>query len=997
MRKIFSGLFLLILAQTGFSRDYFQQDVAYTIHVKLNDTKHELSGTEELKYKNNSPDVLPFLYFHIWPNAYKNNNTALAKQLTASGNLKFHFAKDSERGYIDSLHFQVNGQDVQMELDPVHIDICKIILKEPLKPGEEITITTPFHVKIPSAAFSRLGHIDQSYQITQWYPKPAVYDVNGWNQMPYLNQGEFYSEFGTYDVFITLPMNYVVGATGDLVNGENELAWLDQKVKETEAITEIKKKDLSFPASSPELKTLHYYQKNVHDFAWFTDKRYHVLKGEVKLPHSGKMVTTWTMFTDNEFNLWKKSIEYMNDAIYYYSLWNGDYQYQHATAIDGTISAGAGMEYPNVTNIGTSGSASSLEVVIMHEVGHNWFYGMLGSQERVHPWMDEGINSFNELRYIKTKYPDKKLVGERADSKAGKVFDFAHIKQKAQYELIYLLNARRNMDQPIEFPAHEYTEINYGGIVYSKTALVFDYLRSYLGDAAFDKAMQAYFDEWKFKHPMPSDLRKSIETSTGKKLDWFFEDLIKTTKKVDFKITDVKMTDQGYPAVTIKNKGDVSSPVMICGVKDGKIKSSIWYETQEMKHGKMQVAIPPGNYDKIMIDYPGDIPEVNRKNNSYKLHGLFKKTEPLRLQFLGAIENPARTQLFYSPMVGWNQYDKFMAGVAIYNHFFPERKFQYTLAPMYSFDRKTISGFASVSQTFYPRSVFQNIRFSVSGRKFSMPSIVYTDNTDYKEVVTRNPNSLISLQSGKEYFKITPQITFDIKKKREISPIQQKITLRNVFINEDLNYLDHTYNVAQAVYALDNTKKLNPYSFSFTAEFGEDYSKLFATASKYISYSGKKNKGLDIRFFAGSFIDKTQYSRYMFGYGFTTPGVFDYTYDHLYFGRYEHSQQFVEKDGGFKHETYVLSNSWLTTLNFNAALPGKLPLSVYTDVGISEGSNGLVYETGAKFSLIKNICEVYFPIYLSHPNTSLSYMEKVRFTFNIHLADPFEITRNFSM
>ncbi|MBA3705781.1 MAG: M1 family peptidase, partial [Bacteroidetes bacterium] len=311
---------------------YFQQEVNYTISVKLDDVKNELTADERIEYINNSPSQLTFIYMHLWPNAYKDNTTALAKEFLKRGERKFYYSTAGERGYIDQIDFKINGQATKWELLKDSIDICKLYLNEPLKSGEKITITTPFHVKIPSGEFSRLGHIGQSYQITQWYPKPAVYDNNGWNYMPYLNQGEFYSEFGSFDVSITLPKNYVLGATGDMIDGEKELEWLNQKVKETEAITSYNPKDLAFPASDTETKTLRFKQSKVHDFAWFCDKRFHVLKGELETPHTKHKVTTWTMFTNAEGELWKNSIQYMNDALYYYSQWNGDYPYNNCTA-----------------------------------------------------------------------------------------------------------------------------------------------------------------------------------------------------------------------------------------------------------------------------------------------------------------------------------------------------------------------------------------------------------------------------------------------------------------------------------------------------------------------------------------------------------------------------------------------------------------------------------------------------------------------------------------
>ena len=234
MKKLLLFLFFFSTFIDLEAQSYWQQEVNYIIEVTLDDTNHELNALVKMEYHNNSPDELREIYMHLWPNAYKNGSTALAKQKLENGNTLLHYASVEDRGYIDGLDFEVNGKKVAWELDAVHIDIGKLTLNEPLKPGNKIDITTPFHVKIPKGIFSRLGHMGESYQITQWYPKPAVYDKEGWHPMPYLDQGEFYSEFGSFDVSITLPENYVVGATGDLIDGEEELKWLDQRIVNTE-------------------------------------------------------------------------------------------------------------------------------------------------------------------------------------------------------------------------------------------------------------------------------------------------------------------------------------------------------------------------------------------------------------------------------------------------------------------------------------------------------------------------------------------------------------------------------------------------------------------------------------------------------------------------------------------------------------------------------------------------------------------------------------------
>ena len=253
--------------------EYFQQNVDYNIEVSLNDTNHTLSAFEKLIYSNNSPDTLGFIWFHIWPNAYKDDSTAYAKQ--AGPNSRFAKSDSSSRGFIDSLDFSVDGERVDWNYHPEWSDVLKINLKKPLNPGESIIIETPFFVKLPKV-FSRLGHTGKHYEITQWYPKPAVFDNKGWHPMPYLNQGEFYSEFGSFDVRITLPKDYRIMATGDLINGEFEYAWLDSLASVSDSINALSDKDFDnwlkskikisenknvTDTSDTELKTLHFHQE----------------------------------------------------------------------------------------------------------------------------------------------------------------------------------------------------------------------------------------------------------------------------------------------------------------------------------------------------------------------------------------------------------------------------------------------------------------------------------------------------------------------------------------------------------------------------------------------------------------------------------------------------------------------------------------------------------------------------------------------------------------
>jgi hypothetical protein len=1010
MRHSFLIALLTIISGYSNAQKYFQQEVNYTIAVTLDDKTHSLSATESIEYTNNSPDALPFIYMHVWPNAYKDHRSALCKQMMRDGDLSLYFADSIDRGHITALDFKVNDAAVSWDFDSTHQDIVKITLNTPLASGESVTISTPFTVKIPNGKFSRLGHVGESYMITQWYPKPAVYDKNGWNQMPYLTIGEFYSEYGSFDVSITLPKNYVLGATGDMVDGEAELAWLDKKAKVTEGI-DLFPGDMSFPASEAQTKTLRFKQENVHDFAWFADKRWHVLKGSVELPHSKREVTTWAFFTNNEADLWKNSIEYINDATYYYSLWNGDYPYNHVTAVDGTISAGGGMEYPNITVIGGSGDALGLETVIMHEVGHNWFYGILGSNERNHPWMDEGLNSLNENRYLETKYPDP-ADQAMLPAKIGEFLD-ARMNHKDLYYVGYLFNARRAYDQPVELHSNEYTQVNYGAIVYGKTALVFDYLKAYLGDATFDQCMQAYFERWKYKHPQPEDLRAVFEEITHKDLSWFFDDMIQTNRTLDYKI--VKAKDNH---IQLKNTGDIKGPFNVAAFKGDSLVATQWYEGFE---GDTEVDFPAGDYDVYRVDGIYEMPEFNRGNNSYKTSGLFKKKEPLQIKFLGSLDEMERKKLYYAPLLGWNEQNKWMAGLALYNNIAPQKKFDFVVAPMWSFHTGEYTGYANTGFNLYPRfsKVFQHVRLEAAGARFNRYFLSNSDNVVFEKFA---PSLSIKFKKKELTQKHAHFVSFRSVLTNEIVSdpgytIQNEFT--NTFVGPSVETNSNMFN--QFVYKFRHDRPLRPYNVSATVLQHESFVKADLALEYTVKYN-EKGKQFWFRLYGGKFLqndmDAVAFQRYRFRMDGQN-GYSDYLYDEIFLDRGRSnnmlSQQFVDNEGAFKVPTILGANAdWIASMNMKIDLPWRLPIALFADLGtsplsITDAQTGLVtndiqvlYDFGAYVSLVKNAVEVYFPFFVSseiqneYDVNGLNYGDRIRFIFHLNNANPFKIARNIA-
>lgn len=526
MNKLLLPVLLLFAVPVVAQQPYWQQELSYTMKATLNDNEKSILGEESIVYKNNSPHALDFIWFHIWPNAYKNENTALIKQIKGDSS-RSKKMENFGTGSIDGLAFTVDGTPVKTEPhpNPQYIDIIKVVLNKPLAPGGSITIATPFKVKLPPY-FSRSGYSETEFMACQWYPKPAVYDKDGWHEMPYLDMGEFYSEYATYSVSLTVPAEYVVSATGTLQT-KDELATY-KRLGSANAKNRTARPELYKPAGTGP-KTMQYYAEQVPDFAWFADKDF-VIEYDTAQLYTGKIVDAFTYYHNKKETIWNNSIDYVKDGLRKYSEWIGEYGYPVAQAVEGPANnSSGGMEYPMVTLI-TSPDAKkeSLDAVIVHEVGHNWFMAMLGSNERMHTWMDEGLNSYFQFRYEAEKYRANSIFGDAIPEEIRKLplADF----QATVYNVI---DKSLPMEYPMETPADKFPNSDeYGMVSYVKTALWMYMLESSIGRADIDKAVHQYFENWKFKHPQPADMQASFEQALDAKLDRFFA-LIKKEGKLE--------------------------------------------------------------------------------------------------------------------------------------------------------------------------------------------------------------------------------------------------------------------------------------------------------------------------------------------------------------------------------------------------------------------------------------------------------------------------------
>jgi len=517
----FMKLFTLLLAfffsiQLQAQQTYWQQQLRYNINATLDDQEKSITGGETIVYKNNSPDSLNFIWFHLWANAYRSDSTALIQQIK-NDKERLKKMETFGTGSISGLDFKVNGKAVKTapHPNPQYIDILQVLLDNPLLPGDSISISTTFKVMLPPY-FSRSGFADGEFMACQWYPKPAVYDKSGWHEFPYLDMGEFYSEYGDYNVSLTLPSDYIVSATGVL-----------QTASELDAYKKIGAQNVASRNDNPALyvaankkeKTLNYYATQVPDFAWFADKGFVIQYDTIQLSGS-TTIDAFSFYHNKKKTIWKNSIDYIKDGIRNYSNWIGEYGYPVVQVVEGPKNnSSGGMEYPMVTLI-TSPDAKeeTLDAVIVHEVGHNWFMSMLGSNERAHAWMDEGLNTYFQFRYEAEKYKSNSVFGDAIPKEVKQMPTEQFLKT-----IYNVIDRNIPMQSAMDISAEKFPDSGeYGLISYIKTALWMHLLENTIGWDKLQLAVHNYFNKWKNKHPQPEDMQAAFEEATGTNLNAFF-------------------------------------------------------------------------------------------------------------------------------------------------------------------------------------------------------------------------------------------------------------------------------------------------------------------------------------------------------------------------------------------------------------------------------------------------------------------------------------------
>ena len=534
----------------------WQQRVKYTMNIDVDANKNRFTGKQKLEYTNNSPDALKKVFYHLYYNAFQPNSSMDVRSNQLGRNIingkpdwdsrvtdRISKLKDDEIGYQKIISLKMNGVSQPFKYDET---ILEVTLTQPIAAKAKVVFEMEFEAQIP-IQIRRTGRDNPTtgvrYSMSQWYPKICEYDNEGWHPTPYVAR-EFYGVWGDFDVTIAIDKSYKLGGTGVLVN-EKEIGWGYDEPGSALKPTEKAK------------RSWHFVGNNVHDFVWAADPDYiHLVR---KMPNGGPIFHVIYNYKNNDLKndtAWNTVADAAVFTLPFIESKFGKYPYPQYSFIQG---GDGGMEYPMATLL----IGPSLGTVF-HELMHTWYQMILGTNESINAWMDEGfadfssahVSAFYRDNFTKIKYKNNPAYIKTLDS----VASILPLVVSGSYRSYYYL-AKSDYQEPLTTHAdHFETNLGYSISSYSKGAVFMEQLGYVVGAEMRDKILMEYYNQWRFKHPNSNDFIKLAEDMSGIKLDWYKEYWCNTTKTIDYGI-DSLWEEGGVSKIRLIRKGKVPMPI----------------------------------------------------------------------------------------------------------------------------------------------------------------------------------------------------------------------------------------------------------------------------------------------------------------------------------------------------------------------------------------------------------------------------------------------------
>jgi hypothetical protein len=579
---------------------YWQQRADYRISATLDSARNELRGRETIHYTNHSPDALPYLWLYLEQNLCAPNSitNTLNQPPLAFADVSFDFSCGGFRGGLTLDSATVGGAEARRS---IYGTTMRIDLPQPLAPGASVDLRFAWRFSVPEMGGGRMGHDGPLYELGQWYPRMAVYDdVHGWNHEPYIGAGEFYLEYGSFDVELTVPTSYVVAATGVLRNPDQVLTAAQRgrlaaaRGSDT-AVAIITPAEMGNPrATRPGGGpfTWRFTADSVRDFAWAAAPNWRWEASSV----DGILIETLYRSSADK---WVEAHRMARGAIGYFSRQWYRYPYPHATTVEGPV---GGMEYPMLTFVPNNGTREAQQWALAHEFGHEWFPMIVGSNERLYPWMDEGFNTFIDLHnaalyFAGTPYGDTIEVNA------------LHMAP---------LHTRPGEEQPLISNPTEVRDLMWVG--YQKPALMLQTLRfEVMGPERFDAAFREYIRTWAFRHPTPADFFRIMRDASGMELDWFWRGWVTTTARLDQAVDSVTTAPNGQASVVLANRGTMVMPAELRLTYDDGSSETVRLPVEMWNLGsRFAYRLPSAKrVRRVEVDPRHVLPDLDRSNNAW--------------------------------------------------------------------------------------------------------------------------------------------------------------------------------------------------------------------------------------------------------------------------------------------------------------------------------------------------------------------------------------------
>ena len=924
------------------------QENVYQINALFDLENKKIKIKQNLKFFNNSNIELDFLILNDWANSYSNSKSPLGKRLSEEYSLKFQRSTKKQRGNTN-IRKIYNENELKYHRIKNKIDIVKIDLPKPLKPGDSISFSIDYSINLPNDNFTGYG-ISKSLNINirDWYFTFSMLKDDKWVMESNLDLNDLSHDFSYYKFNLTYPVSHTLisdikGIVNETKANKNFISFFE------------KRKNLNIIL----LKNPNFQSFKVNDKTIITD----IFK---KTDKNDSIVNNLFIYANDKTgnnidlnNLDNSSIDknyIISKTVKYVTQRLGTYPFNKILISNQNINRRPIYGLNNFPDIISPFSQSFLyEFNLLKELLHTYLVESISLHNREDYWEIEGIVIYLLMDYVNLYYPNLKLIGNYSKLQIIQNRNYSQYKFNEQYRLFENIISSRNINQPIKTSLDSLTRINQKIINPYKAGMGLVMMSEYLSKEVIDKSIGEYFKENKLKEEgKKTTLQEIINKKTVKNIDWYFESFLTKKSFRDFSIKKINESN-GFSNFKLSNLYKSNLPIKLSFIKDFKVIDEKWIKLSKKDS---IISYKSNKYDFVEINKGKNINELNYKNN---LASFRKNNKPLKFIFFNDFENIYQNQIYYMPLVGYNLYDGFMPGISLSNTNPINKIFSYKIKPFYSSKQGSFLGSAQ----------FKYVKYHENKKLFSTQFFLGGSSFHYRDNLS--------------YTTFYPSILFTFRNSDLRSNYRQLLNVRYISINKEENpniEENPNYNIFNIKYIITNS--VGGRGFVFNSDL--QLNNLFIKKSFTFNYRDyyKDNRQYNLRLFFGKFLYNSTKDDY---FSFSTYRAKDYMFTYNLLGRSESSgfytQQYTSSDAALKSKiTPPYSNDWLIALN--SGITFWQWIEGYYDFAMVKNKNikvKTVFDSGIRLNILTGYFELYFPFYSSLGNelNQTNYLEKVRF------------------